>query len=54
MKWCKIYKKSYTKETIQIQAGGKEAEQFGGAALGGANGGRNLPRDAPLRPPWQT
>ena len=36
MKWCKIYKKSDMKDTICIQAGGKEAEQFGGAALGGA------------------
>ena len=28
------------KETIRIQEGGKEAEQFGGAALGGAVGGK--------------
>ena len=28
------------KETIQIQAGGKEAEQFGGAAIGSAVGGK--------------
>ena len=28
------------KETIRIQAGGKEVEQFGGAALGGAIGGK--------------
>ena len=28
------------KETIRIQAGGKEAEQFGGAALGGDVGGK--------------
>ena len=38
-KWCKLYKKADMKETIRIQAGGKEAEQFGGAALGGAIGG---------------
>ena len=30
------------KETIRIQAGGKEAEQFGGTALGGAVGGKEL------------
>ena len=24
-KWCELYKKSYMKETIRIQAGGKEA-----------------------------
>ena len=28
------------KETIRIQAGGKEAEQFGGTAIGGAVGGK--------------
>ena len=28
------------KETIRIQAGGKEAEQFGGAAFCGAIGGK--------------
>ena len=39
-KWCKIYKKADMKETIRIQAGGKESEQFGGAALGGAFGGK--------------
>ena len=38
------------KETIRIQAGGKEAEQFSGAALGGAvEGGGNLHLDAPPR-----
>ena len=40
MKWCEIYKISDMKETIRIQAGGKEAEKFGGAALGGAGGGK--------------
>ena len=39
MKWCKLSKKSDMKETIRIQARGKEAEQFGGAALGGDGGG---------------
>ena len=43
-KWCKLYKKVDTKKTIQIQTGGKEAEQFGGAALCGAVG-RKEPRD---------
>ena len=37
-KWCELYKKADMKETIRIQAGGKEAEQFGGAALCGAVG----------------
>ena len=36
MNWCELYKKSDMKETIRIQAGGKDAEQFGSAALGGA------------------
>ena len=39
MKWCKLYTKADTEETNRIQAGGKEAEQFGGAALGGAGRG---------------
>ena len=39
-KWCKLYKKADMKETIRIQTGGKEAEQFGGAALCGAVGGK--------------
>ena len=39
-KWCELYKKADIKETIRIQAGGKEAEQFGGAALCGAVGGK--------------
>ena len=47
MKWCELYKKAYMKETIQIQAGGKEAEQFGGAALGGAVGGKEPPAGRP-------
>ena len=46
-KWCKIYTKADTKETIRIQAGGKEAEQFGGAALGGAGGGKEPPVGPP-------
>ena len=53
-KWCKLYKKEAMKETILIQEGGKEAKQFGGAALGRAVGGRNLQLDAPPRPPWKT
>ena len=47
MKWCKLYKKADMKETIRIQAGGKEAEQFGGAALGGASGGKEIPVGRP-------
>ena len=35
------------KETTRIQAGGKEAEQFGGAALGGAGGGKESPAGRP-------
>ena len=35
------------KETIRIQAGGKEAEQFGGAALDGAGGGKEPPAGRP-------
>ena len=35
------------KDTIRIQAGGKEAEQFGGAALGGAGGGKEPPAGRP-------
>ena len=40
MNWCELYKKSDMKGTIRIQTGGKEAEQFGGAALCGAVGGK--------------
>ena len=49
MKWCKIYKKTDMKETIPIQAGEKEAEQFGGTAwrLAVPAGGRNLSRETP-------
>ena len=40
------------KETIRIHAGGNEAEQFGGAALGSAGGGEEssmgLPTPATL------
>ena len=35
------------KETIQIQAGGKEEEQFGGAAIDGAGGGKEPPAGRP-------
>ena len=35
------------KETIRIQAGGKETEQFGGAALGGAGRGKEPPAGRP-------
>ena len=42
-KWCKLYTKAETKETTRTQAGGKEAEQFGGAALGSAGGGKKPP-----------
>ena len=35
------------KETIRIQAGGNEADQFGGAALGGAGGGKEPPAGRP-------
>ena len=38
--WCELYKKADMKETIRIQAGGKEAEQFDGAAVCGAVGGK--------------
>ena len=40
MKWYELYKRSDMEETIQIQAGGKEAEQFDGTALGSAGGGK--------------
>ena len=40
-------KKAYTKETIRIQAGVKEAEQFGGAALGGVSRGKEPPAGRP-------
>ena len=43
MKWCELYKKADMKETIWIQAGGNEAEQFGSAALGVAGGGKEPP-----------
>ena len=43
MNWCKLYKKADMKETIRIQAGGKEAEQFGGVALVSAVGGKEPP-----------
>ena len=46
-KWCELYKKADTKETIRIQSGGKEAEQFGGAALGSAVGGKKPPDGRP-------
>ena len=32
--------KADMKETIRIQAGGKEEKQFGGAAIGSASGGK--------------
>ena len=54
MKWCEIYKKSDMKETIYIQAGGKDVEQFGDRALGGAVGGKEPPMDATPRPLWKT
>ena len=44
---CKLYKKADMKETIRIQTGGKEAEQFGGAALGSAVGGKKPPDGRP-------
>ena len=47
MKWCKLYNKAYMKDTIRIQAGGKEAENFGGAALGSASGGKEPPAGLP-------
>ena len=47
-KWCELYKKADMKETIRIQAGGKEAEQFGGAALGGAVGGKEPRSGRPI------
>ena len=46
-KWCELYTKADMKETIRIQAGGKEAEQFGGAAPGGAGGGKEPPAGCP-------
>ena len=46
-KWCELYTKADMKETIRIQEGGKEAEQFGGAALGGAGGGKKAPVGLP-------
>ena len=39
-KWCELYNKADMRETIRIQEGGKEAEQFGSAALGGAVRGK--------------
>ena len=47
MKWCKLYTKSDMKETIRIQAGGKESENFGGAALGGSGVGKKPPTGRP-------
>ena len=47
IKWCEIYRKADMKETIRIQAGGKEAEQFGGTALGGAVRGKEPPAGRP-------
>ena len=47
MKWCKIYKKSDMKETIRIQAGEREAEEFGDAELGGAGRGKEPPAGRP-------
>ena len=47
MKWCELYTKSDMKETIRIQARGKEVEQFGGAELGGAGGGKEPPVGRP-------
>ena len=47
MKLCKLLKKSDMKGTIRIQAGLKEAEQFGGAALSGAGGGEEPPAGRP-------
>ena len=35
------------KKTIRIQAGGKEADKFGVAALGGARGGKEPPVGRP-------
>ena len=35
------------KEKIHIQAGGKEAKKVGGAALGGASGGKEPPAGRP-------
>ena len=46
-KCCKIYKKSELKETIRIQDVGKEAEQFGGTALGGDGRGDKPPAGCP-------
>ena len=46
-KWCEIYNKSDMKETTSIQEGGKEAEQFGGAALDGVGGGKEPPAGRP-------
>ena len=47
MKLCKLYKKADMKETIRIQAGGKETEQFGGVVLGGAGGAKEPPAGRP-------
>ena len=47
IKWCELYTKADMKEPIRIQAGGKEAEQFGGAAFGGAVGGKEPPSGRP-------
>ena len=43
MKWCKLDKKSDMKETIRIQAGGKEAENSAARRSAVLAGGRNLP-----------
>ena len=47
IKLCKLYKKADMKETIRIQAGGKEAEQFGGVALGGGGRAKEPPVGRP-------
>ena len=45
--WCKLYTKAGMKETIIIQAGLKEVEQFGGAVLSGAGVGEEPPAGCP-------
>ena len=47
MKWCKIYTKADMKKTTRIQTRGKEAEQFGGAALSGSGGSNEPPAGLP-------
>ena len=47
MKWYELYKKSDMKETIRIQSGGKDADKFGGALLGGAIRGKEPPAGRP-------